>query len=100
MLRLNLNTAPLNFHISPYRYQHLLSIAQYLSASDDGEANQPRVSSVGAEKPSWFTDAEYQTKVRILYWEGVTASLAKWHHRLVARFVGVLVDAPVNKLEG
>ena len=63
VLRVAVNASPIRFHLSPYRYQHLMAVLQSMAPPPDPAA-QAAAGAGGPLRPLWLTDAEYTTKVR------------------------------------
>lgn len=72
MVRLAIAASPLQLHLSPYRYQQLMTVLQSAMASPEGAATAEAASAAAAataDKPLWLLEAEHTAKV------GVSAGL-------------------------
>lgn len=66
MVRLAIAASPLQLHLSPYRYQQLMTVLQSALASPEGADTAAATSSTAgaaADKPLWLSEAEYTAKV-------------------------------------
>lgn len=67
MVRLAIAASPLQLHLSPYRYQQLMTVLQSAMASPEPAAAPDAASSTAAsapDKPLWLSEAEHTAKVR------------------------------------
>lgn len=79
VVRLAVAASPLQLHLSPYRYQQLMTVLQSALASPEGAAaTEATSSSTGAagDKPLWLSEAEYTAKVRGATWFKPSAARA------------------------
>lgn len=66
VVRLAIAASPLQLHLSPYRYQQLMTVLQSAMAAQEGPATAQAASSAAAaagDKPLWMSEAEYTAKV-------------------------------------
>lgn len=66
VVRLAIAASPLQLHLSPYRYQQLMTVLQSAMAPEEGAGTAQAASSAAAaagDKPLWMSEAEHAAKV-------------------------------------
>jgi hypothetical protein len=83
VVRLAIAASPLQLHLSPYRYQQLMTVLQSSLAAPEGATTAAATSSSAAkaagDKPLWLSEAEHRAKVSSCYMPD--QHLAKCHNR-------------------
>jgi hypothetical protein len=65
-MRLAVTASPLKLHLSPYRYQQLMTVLQSIAPAApaaDAHAAAATATAAGADKPLWLSESEYSGKV-------------------------------------
>jgi len=65
VVRLAVAASPLQLHLSPYRYQQLMTVLQSALATPAGAAadGSSDTAAAGSDKPLWLSESEYTAKV-------------------------------------
>jgi hypothetical protein len=68
VVRLAIAASPLQLHLSPYRYQQLMTVLQSALAAPEGATTAAAATSSSAakaagDKPLWLSEAEHTAKV-------------------------------------
>lgn len=87
VVRVAVSASPLQLHLSPCRYQQLMSVVGALTLRTEDGLPGERTSSTSAapdapDQPLWLAESELSMRVSVLSWEGVAGTVAKWQsHR-------------------